>query len=109
MMNWVANLHDTAVGRFLQGPFPHSAPIWGWGARFGEETERSVLEVRNELRELWYVSTPAARKEEILTSWLHRGPADFLRLNGTCSRTEKGKGRQSAGIVPASKLIPPSP
>jgi hypothetical protein len=74
----LANLHDAGVERFLQGPFPQRGPIQAWGALFSEESERSILEARNELRELWDAKTPATRKEEILTGWLRRGPADFL-------------------------------
>jgi hypothetical protein len=74
----LANLHDAGVERFLQGPFPQKAPIQGWGALFSEETVRSILEARNELRELWDAGTPATRKEQILTGWLRRGPTDSL-------------------------------
>jgi hypothetical protein len=74
----LANLHDAGVERFLQGPFSQRAPIQGWGALFSEETVRSILEARNELRELWDASAAVTRKEEILTGWLRRGPADFL-------------------------------
>lgn len=74
----LANLHEAGVERFLQGPFPPSAPIQGWGSLFSEETVVSILEARKELRELWDAGTPATRKEEILTGWLRRGPADFL-------------------------------
>jgi hypothetical protein len=92
MMTWVeehlllelVNLHDAGVGRFLQGPFPQKERMQEWGALFTDETERSVLEARNDLQELWDAKTPATRKEEILTGWLRRGPADFLlpRWNG---------------------------
>lgn len=74
----LANLHDKGVPRFLKGPYLKNAPLGAWEALFSGETEGSILEVRNELRELWDAKTPATRKDEILTGWLGRGPAHFL-------------------------------
>jgi hypothetical protein len=74
----LANLHDNGVLRFLGGPYLRNEATAAWKALFGRETESSILEARNELRELWEASAPATRKEEILTAWLRRGPADFL-------------------------------
>jgi hypothetical protein len=74
----LANLHDNGVPRFLDGPYLTNQPMRIWQGFFGGETQTSILDARNELRELWNADTSATRKEEILTSWLRRGPADFL-------------------------------
>ena len=74
----LANLHDNGVPRFLEGPHLTNQPMRMWKELFGSETESSILEARNELRELWGANTPATRKEEILTRWLRRGPTDFM-------------------------------
>jgi hypothetical protein len=96
----LANLHDNGVFRFLEGPYLKSEATAAWKALFVRETESSILEARNELRELWDASTPAARKEEILTGWLRKGPAESARFLVHRNRTSERPFR----AVPQSRL-----
>jgi hypothetical protein len=63
----LANLHDRGHAKF-----------WGWrgGLRetmFGRETDAALLELRDQLRQVWDRQTPVEEKDRILLGWLRPG------------------------------------
>lgn len=65
----LANLHDLGCERFWRK----------WGPLHPREPEAALLQVRDELRELWHLDTPAEKKQRIIDFWLAQRPAWYPR------------------------------